>query len=386
MRNTPFLGQDLYRLARARDDLSPFNEAAEAMAHADTPLQGANIFKAIRFGMAGIALDGWQDTITEPLPQGPVAFGSGTLEHRLLPSTYFPQHDHALIDQTSPHGKADIVETTQGEYALNTIRDGLQTSMRAYLATEERAVGAIGIGETLDALADYLNRGRALGLADVPNAYVAGNPWYDDTYRLHRESHTVSRADAIAALADTARNPIRFTKKSIVEVMTHFSGFYPKKLRLIPGPEAGGTYDQTQVSDVLLRVAGATIRASQRADGTSPRLVLDAEKAGQHPYVAPDQHGRLDVTWNHKGSAPTPVLKPGAEPPKDRMVTVTARNRCPIGYTPDSFTPMPIRKITDGIMYTLLSAGLHDPNTFSQPKVIGSVTDRAASRTTPWQR
>ncbi len=122
---------------------------------------------------------------------------------------------------------------------------------------------------------------------------------------------------------------------------------------------------------VLLGIVRHMTRASQRQDGVE--LVPDAEALipdSRDFALIQTDNGTYDPTWRNKAKPPSKHVAPGTPPPATGMALGTARNRCPIGYTPDAFTPMPITEITSAILHYLKQNDLHRPEMFMSPKII----------------
>lgn len=373
MRHKPaYLGQDLYRDALEAGSLDPFAEAASTFGGPSSQLEQANTLKAIRFGLAGLALHNWQNSILEPLPGNGIELGGSQLRYRFTSDTVQSTHDHTVIRNTSPSLPRVYTCRTQGEFALETLSKALVTSAERQFNTGNPVAG-IALNDIFEALKTYVILGKEHKLNEVPDAYDQGYPFWEDFYQARENSG--KHINAKRAIAQTARNPIRFTKDSIYAVMKHFVNPYSgAALREVVTAEdlASFQFNQDEVSKLLVRTATYVIRASQRADGVQTVIDPESTHIRKTAKVVETPHG-LETTWEGKAQPPTPHLEPGQTPPSDKVVMVTARNKCPIGYTPDAFMPMPAAKIMEAVLYYLHDNALSNPRVFMTPKIVQSL-------------
>ena len=94
-----FLGQELSQRAIAAGDLGIFDHVVSSMEDSSLSVgERVNAFRAVRFGLVGVAVEGWQTAITK-IDGDKKPFGNGELVHTFIPNTFFPQHDNTLIDK-----------------------------------------------------------------------------------------------------------------------------------------------------------------------------------------------------------------------------------------------------------------------------------------------
>lgn len=345
------LGQELFREAISDGSLTPFNGAVQAMETAPTPLERVNAFKAVRFGLAGLAIHGWQSTITQPRLNGPLAFGNTQLEYEFTPQ-YFPGHDHEVEGQMS----GDYVVTkTQGKYALDTVKRGMHGSMADYLGSESTVVEGIQLADVIEMLRAQVERGHKLGLdAAFPEFYHNGFAVTQDVYdTMFMDTDEVDTPQITSALREVAGNTIRFLENPIITAMERFR-------------EQAMTGDEEVVSAALTDLSRHVIRASQRVDGNELTLRHQSETA----QLESNNRGELVLTWPGKDQPPLKRLETGAEIPEEGKVLIATRNKCPVGYTPDAYTPMPGQKINHATFSYLTAAGLMAPDAFFGPKSV----------------
>ncbi len=360
------LGQELYRRAIKDGNLIIFDHVSEVIENPKLPIiERVNALKAIRFGLAGIAIDGWQSAITQSILTGPQQFGSSILSYQFVRNQFFPDHDSSIIDKSS-NSERPIVKETQGEHALKVLRKGIEDSMKSYLTDEKSRSNGIDISVVLDTLTYYVTRGKALDLDKIPDLYDNGRPFFSgDIYESVK-----TKAEVIDAISSVAINPLRFTSGQIIESMTHFSGLYHGRSRALTDPETKeGNYTYQQIINLLLNTTSFVTRASQRMDGVF--LVPDDTRGESYGIEVIDDGESSKVVWPTKGlPLPPRHVELSDIIPTDERVAITDRQRCPIGYTPDAHTLMPISKIYEGIFEYLNRFGLLDPIAFSQPKIL----------------
>lgn len=137
-----FLGQELSQRAINAGDLDIFDHVVTAMGDSSlSVVERANAFRAVRFGLVGVAVEGWQTAITK-IDGDKKPFGNGELAYAFIPNNFFPPHDNTLIDNRCKPG-IDIVNKTQGGFALDTTYSGLRDSMKHYLSDSAAAVNGI---------------------------------------------------------------------------------------------------------------------------------------------------------------------------------------------------------------------------------------------------
>lgn len=213
--------------------------------------------------------------------------------------------------------------------------------------------------------------GKEHGIDRIPDAYNNGQPFWQDFFEARENIGDLT--NPARSLAWAARNPIRHTYDPIQRIMEHFADPYTSRPRNIPSETdmMGFAIDQQRVDTMLSNVLRHASRASQRADGSN--VVNDRERYIRSEISIVGTSRGTEAIWPTKYKRPAPHLSPGEDPPSDGIVMVTARNKCPIGYTPDAFSPMPITKIMDAILVYLRDNTLNDPRIFMAPKHICSV-------------
>lgn len=356
-----YLGQNLFREALEQGSLTPFNKAENAMVHSDSLRAQADIHKAIRFGLAGIAVYGWGMEITEPLPDGEgFSMGGGSGAYQFTEA--IPPHDPSIIDR-SIAGWDRYTTVTQGEFALETLKQALEKSSGDYFLRSDAEVEGIPLTQVYQELRyQFILAGR-LGVYQVPDTYRTWKPVNHDIYESRKNSgRGVNPAYAIGR---TTQNTIRFTEGPIKAIMQHAFNRYESGKRQVPeenifSDEVIADHDHTiqHIVDVMRHA----VHASQRADGTYVVAAEDTQIT-MNPDGIP--------VWNYKDYPPTNFLAPDRLHPVDnRLTMVTARNKCPFNYSTNAFETTPMHRVMSATLNYLAKGDLLDPRNFMAPKEI----------------
>lgn len=368
------LAQNLFRQALEAGDLSPFDAAAAYMQASSDEQRRADVWKGIRFGLAGLAIHGWTEHITEPLPEGPQPFGTDTISYRFRPDADIPLYNPIQLEDPLLTG------VFMGSDALSKLRHNLERSFAQYLDSS-RQIGSIAVPAVVTALTKYVKLGVDLGIARTPDLIFRG----DKVYHAYRDFSVdgrgnvryidtpIDEAHIKSTLATAAGNTVRFSQVAIRGAMswamTGAESIDPTSTPAFTEDTDLGEYDQIALEKLILGVADFGVHASQRRDGT--RIVIDAESSlPPELHIRASQRDGLEVDWEGKHSSPAPQHQLGQAPPKDGLVAVTRRQKCPVGYTPNAYSAMPGSKLVDATMHYLRQSGLDHPAKYMQPKYL----------------
>ncbi|MET0779239.1 MAG: hypothetical protein ABWY71_00235 [Candidatus Saccharimonadales bacterium] len=366
MSSSPLRGQELFRQALDGNSLQPFCDAMDTARQSQDASHQADALKAVRFGLAGLALHGWESTITKPLPSHRILpFGGSVLEHEFRKGVV-PPHDSSVVDERPNLTDVPYVRLTQGQAALKNMNEGLQLSAARYLTPpwwarrRHVADSQIQVRHVLGGISAAVALEQDLA-PNIPDFYVNGEPQYQGFYMggIDGQTGEIIIPSPVKPLASAAANPIRFSTLQIVASMEQLA-----QIDL-------GEQTAMHAEHVLLAIFKHITRASQRQDGVGMVPNADSLLPGSRNItLIPGADGMYESTWEGKECYPAQHLAPGQSPPKDGVALGTARNKCPIGYKPNAYTPMPIARITSAILYYLKQHNLHLPEVFTGPKQI----------------
>lgn len=324
----PFLGQDLMRAAFKAGSLEPFEIPAEVMRDQSLPpLDRANAFKAISFGLPGIAIDGWARHVTQQVDTSDGLSFAFVQGGRSYPGAR-TLHDYLKVThQRGPH--------VLGRMMLDNLQTGLLTSARRYMSPGSgQEVHGIPVGQVMSKLVDYgleamedmdllqvpmLSRGRQQSATRLP--FVDFMNVASNAQDPHGEIGRV--------VANAAGNPVRFLKVPLNAIMANTVG------------RAKGAFNISGVSDLSPRDIDAVItdllahnnRVSQRADAEFSLIDDTVDRA---ITLERADTGKIRIGWLGRFRPPAPRVHPSQRGTTDREVEIVLdRQKCPAGYTVD---------------------------------------------------
>jgi hypothetical protein len=350
-----FLGEDLMRSAFDAGNFDVFEDAADVMRDkALSDYERADAFKAVRHGLAGISIEGWQSSIVEPL-ENPLPTDASPLRYRFLTSKFFPPYDAPLRDSSSSNSMNTFL--THGQSALLSLSFGLTRSFRDFISTENNNhVEGLSVEESFQKLTDYVREGEELGLFEVPDAYT-GKEFQWEGFGKLAEWEGFTTEDVRYAVTGSAGNAVRFARVPIEEMMKDVKDTHISRLA---------------VRGMMLRLTRHNASSAQRHsfDGRTTERRKDFEDG---PIIQPNRANRPTITWPDKDLPPPLFHQRGANFGTDTFeagtpVNITTTNRCPAGYTKAPSERMGLQLVSDAIVTYLVEANLDIPPQFMAPK------------------
>ncbi|GEM_PF-4441714 len=346
MVSTDLLGQNLFRAAIDDKSLRPFEIAAQGMYDPAIPSRcRADIFKAVRFGLAGVAIHGWQERITEPLDE-PYELNGRTIGYRYL-ADYFPTDEEPV----EPANDNPAWDGTSGWLTLQRVGVRSEDAMLDLLDDPAAEVEGIALTEVQSTLLTYVLAAHELGLDKEPNMFNGGTPLLLNIYDKY---HGYGLRCVRYALGGAAQSLVASTVNGI--------SAYMREAGRILNDNASSTDLHVRLNELFRHAT----RASQRQDGF--HIVLDDK---EYPDFTIGENGEL--MWERKYSKPPRRLAEGEAPTVDYEVDVLEaylrRNKCPVGYTIQATDTMPIRKLSDSLLTYMIESGLDNPALFATTKL-----------------
>jgi len=340
-----FLGQDLMRSAFEAGSLEPFEAPAGLIADDAVDIdRRAGAFKALTFGLSGIAITGWQRSITEG---GTLAYEHRFTENLAIVKDIVTGDFGQPMFRPSEGKRADGRPMTEllGERTLRNLSQGLTKSAQRYTGMPPgfNYVEGIDVHDVVETLAQNARIAHEQGVSQLPTSflkqlYVRGfTPQLSVfTPSTFNPDHLYSHADAAGAIAGGAANFVRFTAPVISGIMRHFADRNISRIRpatelKVTAPEDCGPEHIPEMLSYLLK---DTVRASQRLDGAETRI---DDQRRQCLTLERNAAGTWFPNWERRTQNPPTALQPSDQPPTSgrSFQPVRSRQKCPIGYTPE---------------------------------------------------
>ncbi|HEX8762791.1 MAG TPA: hypothetical protein VF733_03450 [Candidatus Saccharimonadales bacterium] len=370
-----FLGQDLMRQALQAQSLEPFDVPAAVLNSNANTLDKLNAYRAITFGLAGIAIRGWTNEIVQP---NDFLAHSHRLHH---PGNQWVFESVNLSDME----KGDILDPKRslgvvtGSVALSHIENDMQETARHYMASYkgDRYVNGIDVYSVIARHHHHAVEAKNSGLMEKPVAYRRRSSFdrdFSPDYLLFKPAgnslnpHYMNVETHGRAIAGTAGNIIRFSKDPIHKMMLRFA--MPNTLSVIP---EGITEEHIPLMIKNLLLDG--IRASQRIDGVFTRSL---EGGYEWIDIKTNKKYGAHLTWPAREVPPPRQLYSGDQAPTSgpNFQPVVYRQKCPVGYTAKAEEVMPGHRLVEGTMQYLHDNLLLHPYVYIQPpKKYGSVDE-----------
>lgn len=366
-----YLGHNLFKEALRNGSLDPFEEAYDDMADPRwEAVDRADIAKAIRFGLSGLIIHGWQNKVVTPIDGSdglnnidgvPVGYQFTNAAQSLQP---------ADDDSWTPNKRRSYAIDMQGGFAISAIEQGLVNSMEGFLSNP---VQQLAPGITYQQVEEVMTRSvhatAQLGLHTIPEAIDRGQYFYQEVFTVGSNGEV----DTKNAMMDVTRNPTYFTVAPLTMIMRIGAYLNDAQVRLLgrpygldePFPEQFERHTSTSLVAGIFRHAAL---ASQIQNGVD--RVVTAEKgvtARRAKLLVSEQ--AIDLHWDNKKAAPHRRTTNLAGPfsPTDSYA-VLRTHRCPVGYTENPHDTKFISMLYDAILLRLHQLELLDPVRFCQPR------------------
>ncbi len=380
------VGLHLFQQALKLGSLEPFDHVARYLdreyMHLGPQMQG-NALKAVTFGLAALAVYGWQETITERPPDGPLTIAGETLNYRFVDSPHFPPHDPTPI-VSHKDAIGGIITKTQGNYALGVLENGLRASMSDYLSRDTQSVGGIPLTRILGDLEKHLVKGHAEELDTVADMYTRGK-WRHMKDRSPYKFDDKGKVDVRAGITSTAGNSVRFCRVPVIALMRmtlEGTSSLEDPLSFFEPRTEHAAYDPDKTFKLLVRTVQDPIRAANRQDGTDIAIASEMSAFPKF-HIEQGPHGK-EVNWDRKHQRPFgPVVFSATGQPKGNG-SYLDRQRCVATFKTTPGEVQPLQKIADAIIVYLHEHGLDTPKGFMAGKYFG--VPEPLPTTEPWWR